>query len=259
MFKKLIGPSPLLFGVNKVHTYLSVRGGIQNQNSDMCLSDEAFFERIAENSDRRLQNKKPPRLKNQQVRDFLSSKKGLTRDQRLVRSVIEEANLSRLITDKDFKNLQEMHNFRRKYKHYLRCKRLLPLGVLCPFTGTELTKMGYAAALGSKSLSFTLGGFLGYSVPAFFFFHMSSYYVPDKLKPICQVGKYALGAPVWVVGTLVDGLLSQPEEMIFGEEVPLDVVGTGGTIPPEIGDVSKLQDVLEDMKQFAKEFNKKTY
>lgn len=115
--------------------------------------------------------------------------------------------------------------------------------------------MAYASALGSKSISLTLPGLIGYALSAFYFFHMSSFYVPDKLKPVCQVCKYTLGAPFWIAGSITDGLMFTPEETYFGYEVPIDVVGTGGTIPGDIGDIIKLRKVLEEMKDFSK----KTY
>ena len=61
-------------------------------------------------------------------------------------------------------------------------------------------------------------------LPAFYFFHMSSFYVPDKLKLVCQVCKYILSAPFWVMGSITDGIMVNPEEIYFGEEVPIDFV-----------------------------------
>lgn len=55
-----------------------------------------------------------------------------------------------------------MYEFRRKYKNYLRIKRILPLNIIPPFTGNELFKMAYAAAIGAKSIRLTLPGIIGY-------------------------------------------------------------------------------------------------
>ena len=163
-----------------VHTTARLfRGGTKNENG-VCLSDEAFYKIMNEsisNPD------KARRLNPKEVQDLLSTKTKLTKEQRLLKSVIEEASLSKTISDKSFQNVQQMYEFRRKYKNYLRLKRFVPLSIIAPFTGTKLSKMAYAAALGSKSISLTLPGLIGYSLPAFFFFHMSSFYVPDKIKP----------------------------------------------------------------------------
>ena len=152
-----------------------------------------------------------------------------------------------------------MYEFRRKYKNYIRLKRILPLSVIAPFTSNELSKMAYAAAIGSKSISLTLPGVIGYSLPAFFFFHMSYYYAPDRLKPVCQACKYTLGAPFWIAGDITDEIMSTPEEKFFGEAVPIDVGQTGGTISPDIGDINKFRDFLNEMKIIGQEFTKKTH
>lgn len=183
---------------------------------------------------------------------MLAERAKLTKKQRLLQSVLQEASLGQTISERGFQDIQEMYEFRRKYKNYLRIKRLIPLGLIAPFTGNELSKMAYAAALGSKSIGLTIPGLIGYSLPSFFFFHMSSYYVPDKLKPICEVCKYTLGAPIWILSSITDELMSNLEETMFGEEVSVDILETGGTIPGELGDFNRLRAVLEEMKDFGK-------
>jgi hypothetical protein len=106
-----------------------------------------------------------------------------------------------------------------------------------------------------KSVSLTLLGLIGYSLPAFYFFHMSSFYVQDKLKPVCQVCNYTLSASFWISVALIDGLMSTPEEMIFGDGVPIDVVGTAGTIPGDLGNINALRELLKERRDFGK----KTY
>lgn len=78
---------------------------------------------------------------------------------------------------------------------------------------------------------------------------MSYYYVPDVLKPFCNIGKYTLGAPFWVLSTFIDGVTAPLEENRFGEEVPLDVLNTGGTIPGDLGDFETLKKTLEDINK----------
>jgi len=116
-----------------------------------------------------------------------------------------------------------MYQFRRKYKTYLRLKRIIPFGIITSLTSTELFKIAYAATLGSKSFAFTIPGAIDYSLSVFFFFHMSYFYAPDKLKPICQAGKYTFGFGYMMVNYIVDEIIESVEEKVFGEPVPIDI------------------------------------
>lgn len=258
--RTILGPSPLFYGMKKIHHVLFIRGGSEN---GQCLDDQTFFELMITD-----ETTKPPRIKQNEIKTLLNkaNKARLTKEERLVKSIVEQAQLSRFVSEKNFDDLEEMYVFRRKYKNYLRIKRLLPLSIIGKFTGTELSKMAYATALGSKSVLLTFPGIIGYSLPAFYFFHMSGFYAPDKLKPMCQVCKYTLGAPVWIAGFLADELMSNVEEKIFGEEVPIDLVGTGGTIPGELSDINKLRETFEETQtklretfEETKDLSKKTY
>lgn len=103
------------------------------------------------------------------LNEFYRQKGKLSRDQKLVKSVIQDCMVSNRVSLEQFDNIEQMYQFRRKYKNYLRIKRLIPLSLIAQVTGNELTRMAYAAALGSKSVSLTLPGLIGYSLPAFFF------------------------------------------------------------------------------------------
>lgn len=122
MFKKILGPSPLLYGVKKVHSHLFFREGSKNND---YLSDDTFFEIMTETLDPN--PKKPRRLNNKEVRELFSNTAKLSKEQRLLGSVIEEAKVSKIISYKSFQNIQDMYEFRRKYKTYLRMKRFVPL------------------------------------------------------------------------------------------------------------------------------------
>ena len=45
---------------------------------------------------------------------------------------------------------------------------------------------------------------------------MTSFYVPDTLKPVFDIGKFTLGAPVWLISTLAGKALEPIEEKKFG-------------------------------------------
>ena len=246
MLKQIIGPSPAVFVIKKVGSSLFCRGG----NENTVLHPNKEFVQFTEGAS----EPKPLRMTQLQLNELLKNeaKRKLTKNEKLIKSVVEQAELSRAISEHDFKNLEEMYQFIQKYKGYLRLKRFIPLSIVAPLTTTELSN----AALGSKSVVLTIPGVIGYSLPAYFFFHMSYFYAPDKLKPICQAGKYTFGAGFMLVNYIVDELGEHVEEKIFGE---IDINKTGGTIPGDIGTVNDLRSLLEDLKSTSQEFTRKTY
>ena len=149
-----------------------------------------------------------------------------------------------------------MYEFMQKYKSYLRLKRFIPLSLVALLTSSKLSKIAYFAALGSKSVVLTIPGIRGYSLPAYLFFHMSYFYAPDKLKPICQAVKYNFGIGFIIVNYLVDELGERGEEKFFREAVPIDINKTSEIFLCDIETISDLRSLLEDLKEISQEFTK---
>lgn len=271
MFLRIIGPSPALYTARKICSKILIRGGNEHLRQDFRnkehYTDGEFFEHLEQGSEKTgsMVFKSPesdiPRMTNPELNQKLAeeAKKKFTPDQKLVNSVIDKVRETRFVTQAELQNLEEMYVFKRKFKNYLRMKRLIPFGLVAPYTNSEVTKMAYAAALGSKSITLTLDGVIGFSLPAFFFFHMAYYYAPNKLKPICQLGKFTLGGPLLLVGTVTDGLLSRVEDKFFGQPVPIDISGTGGTIPGDMGTGEEFKTFLKDLEKLGRELGEKTY
>ena len=269
MIRKFIQRSRKLKIIKKLSDKGFIRGGSTVPNHDQYMSDDEFFRSVIDvdkgsytqcDQINIAQHNDISRMNNEELRKFLSNRsKRLTRNQKLIRSMIRESQVDRTLSQIDFQNLEDMYVFRRKYKNYLRLKRFFPICMIAPFTSNELSKMAIASAIGSKSVSLTLPGLIGYSLPAFFFFHMSQFYLPDKFKSVCQLGKYVIGAPFWVMCSITDELASNFEEPLFGEEIPIDIMNTGGTIPNDIGDLNDLKSLVKEMTELSQEFTKKTY
>ena len=85
---------------------------------------------------------------------------------------------------------------------------------------------------------------------------MTSFYVPDTLKPVFDIGKFTLGAPVWLISTLADKALEPIEEKKFGILVPLDIPDTGGTIPSDLGSLTDLKKIVDE---YSKKMGSKSY
>ena len=51
MLKRIVGPSPLLWGVKKIRSNISFRGGWRQDNNNICLSEEGFIDVVIEDLD----------------------------------------------------------------------------------------------------------------------------------------------------------------------------------------------------------------
>lgn len=260
--KKIIGPSPAISTIKKFKRIIFCHGG-SSVHQDQAPSVAEYVEVDPEPPivEAPRSKSKPPRILTRELNDILrkKAKQKLTRDEKLIKSVVDQAELSRVLSEYEFESLAEYYAVRRKYKNYLRFKRFIPIAVVAPLTNTELTKMAYAAAINSKSVALTIPGVIGFSLPAYFFFHMAYFYASDKVKPVCQLGKYTFGAGFMMVSYLLDELSSSIEEDIFGEAVPTDLNKSGGTIPNDIGTIDDVRKMLKDLRDTTDEFTKKTY
>lgn len=188
---RILSVSPMCYSFKKAHQIFLVRRNNEiNIDENTRLSDNAFFETYVE--------EKPKLMTNKELLNLYNSKAKLYRQQRLIKSVLDDYiknSASKHISNQALHDVKDMYEFCRKYKRYLRIKRILPLSVIAFFTTDKLSKMAYAAAIDSISVYLSLFGIIGISLPAFYFFHMGYYYAPDKLKPICNFFHYTAGMP----------------------------------------------------------------
>lgn len=106
MLKHIIGRSPAVFVIKKVGSNFLYRGGSENT----VLNESVQFTKETNTP-------KLPIMKNIQLNKLLrnEAKRKLTKNEKLVQSVVESAELSRIISENDFKNLEEMYEFMQKY------------------------------------------------------------------------------------------------------------------------------------------------
>ena len=91
MFRNFIGPSPNLYVIKNYHPNLFFYGV---DTSDTYLSDQEFFKVITD------EDSKLTRLTNQEVTEMFSNRaKKFTKDQRLIKSVREEAKPTQKLSD----------------------------------------------------------------------------------------------------------------------------------------------------------------
>ena len=106
MLRYILGPSPLvstITTIRKLNSNLSFRGG---STEGQCFSVEISYEFLENLTD----SNKPERLTQSQLQKILSTNaKKLTKQQRLLKSVLDEANLSRTVSAQNLKNLEEVY------------------------------------------------------------------------------------------------------------------------------------------------------
>ena len=227
-------------------------------NNEVCIPNETFFDVLRADVG---VDKKPRRISQQELDKLMrSSTIRLTKEQKLLRSLVDDHMARKKIkslSQEAINNFETEYNLRRRYRLYLRIKRLLPIGITAHFTGLELSKMAAAKVLGATTIPFSLGGVIGLSLPAFYFFHMLSYYVPSPAKPICTVGKVTLGGAYLLLCTCTDEFSESFEEGKYGHSIPLDVMNTGGSLPTNLGDTQALSNYLYYLKVIQDLKNKK--
>ena len=176
MLKQIIGPSPAIIIIKKVGSSLFCRGG----NENTVLDPNQEFVQFTEGA----REPKPSRMTQLRLNELLKNKakRKLTKNEKLIKAVVEQAELSRAVSEHDFKNLEEMYQFLQKYKRYLRLKRFISLSIVAPLTSTELLKMSYAAALYSKSVVLIIPGVIDYSLPAYLFFSYVIFLCATQVK-----------------------------------------------------------------------------
>lgn len=52
--------------------------------------------------------------------------------------------------------------------------------------------------------------------------------------------------------------MATPERIYFDEEIPVNVIGIGGTIPGDLGDINELKKIFEDLKDARTDLGTKT-
>ena len=104
---KILGSSPMSYYIKKVST--AIRAGADKSEHGQCMADEGRFDTFIHDSP-----EKPPRLSNSELRDLLSSRAKLTKQQKLVKSVLDDCIARRNIPDDVLKNLEDVYEFRHK-------------------------------------------------------------------------------------------------------------------------------------------------
>ena len=141
MFLQILGPSPALYMARKIRSKILIRGGGDNLRQDVYgngpdnyYTDGEFFDDVKQDFGRTggtIFKSDTPRMSNPELNKRLANeaKKKYSPDQKLVNSVLQKVKESRIITQTDIQNLEELYAFRRRFKMYLRLKRLIPLSL----------------------------------------------------------------------------------------------------------------------------------
>ena len=131
MFLQILGPSPALYMARKIRSKILIRGGgdhlrqdVYGNGPDNYYTDGEFFDDVKQDSGRtggtifKTTESDTPRMSNPELNKRLANqaKKKYTPDQKLVNSVLQKVKESRIITQSDIQNLEELYAFRRRFK-----------------------------------------------------------------------------------------------------------------------------------------------
>lgn len=195
---------------------------------------------------------KPPRMTYCEYEDLRKTMSKRTIGNMIARELIEKAIENGNVEGIDADRLQKLRfeiQLRKKFKHLLRIKRSAGIFLCASLTNNELQKMFVASQLGIKTIPLTMGGVIGISLPAYYFFHMLQYYVPNNCKAPCELGKYTAGLAYMAITTAIDKISAPLEKKTTGFELPLDIPNTGGTIPKEVFSKEEISQILKRLKE----------
>ena len=165
-----------------------------------------------------------------------------------------QARADNFQTDPKFKKLKNSLLAKSQYRLYCGIKSKLPTLIFLPLTNAELKRLAVYRMLGFSSAPFTIGAYLGFSLPCAVAFSMLEMYVPDKFKLPCKVFKWTGGGLYYGVSYTIDHLTKGLEKKHFGNELPIDAQQTMGTIPT----TADMSELYEWSKEFFNEYSKKT-
>lgn len=153
--------------------------------------------------------------------------------------------------DPSFQKLRESLIAKSEHPVYSQIKSKLPTVIFLPLTANELKRLAAYRILGFTSAPFTVGAYLGISLPCAVTFSMLEMYAPDKLKLPCKIMKWGGGGLYYGVCYTLDHLSKPLEKKAFGDTLEINAQQTMGTLP-------KLSD-MKEIYELSKELMEKKY
>jgi hypothetical protein len=243
MFKQVLGPSPLLYVVKKIHSRLFFRGG--SENNFGIIPDIELSSQTSSN------NREAP-LTARQIDDIINGDRISDAQKNPFRKLREDpmfGDSEKVMSDRLWKSLVA----KTKHPVYSKIKSKIPYVILSPFTFSELARLATYRCCGFTSAPFTIPALIGFSMPCAVTFSMLEMYAPDKFKFPCKCAKWTGGIVFYGVSSSIDYVTAGFETQRFGEPLPIDAPQLMGTLP-KTSDLKELQK----LKQLADSIIQKT-